>query len=355
MMQNRHMKPVADVASRIGATHARFPRPARGITERGTNMPQYNPPPNWPPPPSGWTPPPGWQPDPAWGPPPPGWQTWIEDAPTYGPPIGYQPPAGPTRRNWFVRHKILTAVAALFVIGVVGSAFGGGGESGKPKTPVAGVASQAASRAPLSAPPVAPSAAAKVAPTSDAPAPPAPPAVKPVVYTGRGDRVLKLKRPGGQSEGAVLLYVKGNAARVNFIIESKTADGEDVDLLVNETDPFEGLVPIDFQDGQRTSRLVVKAGGPWRLEVRPLTSARRFDSAMSGRGSTVLYYTGDSGVATITGNKARTNFIMESYGVDSGEVDLLVNETDPYKGEIEWPANALIVVRATGAWSIKVS
>jgi hypothetical protein len=76
---------------------------------------------------------------------------------------------------------------------------------------------------------------------------------------------------------------------------------------------------------------------------------------MSGRGSTVLYYTGDSGVATITGNKARTNFIMESYGVDSGEVDLLVNETDPYKGEIEWPANALIVVRATGAWSIKVS
>jgi hypothetical protein len=55
--------------------------------------------------------------------------------------------------------------------------------------------------------------------------------------------------------------VKGNAARVNFIIESKTANGEDVDLLVNETDPFEGLVPIDFQDGQRTSRLVVKAGG----------------------------------------------------------------------------------------------
>ncbi len=37
---------------------------------------RFNPPPNWPPAPSGWSPPPGWQPDPAWGPPPPGWPLW---------------------------------------------------------------------------------------------------------------------------------------------------------------------------------------------------------------------------------------------------------------------------------------
>lgn len=39
---------------------------------------RFNPPPNWPKPPTGWTPPPGWQPDPSWPPPPGGWQLWIE-------------------------------------------------------------------------------------------------------------------------------------------------------------------------------------------------------------------------------------------------------------------------------------
>lgn len=38
----------------------------------------FNPPPNWPRPPTGWSPPPGWQPNPAWGPPPDGWQLWID-------------------------------------------------------------------------------------------------------------------------------------------------------------------------------------------------------------------------------------------------------------------------------------
>ncbi|WP_191480202.1 hypothetical protein [Nocardioides ochotonae] len=48
---------------------------------------RYNPPPNWPPPPTGWTPPPGWRPDPAWGPPPPGWQLWVPGPAAYaGPP-----------------------------------------------------------------------------------------------------------------------------------------------------------------------------------------------------------------------------------------------------------------------------
>jgi len=46
---------------------------ARQMTRR------LNPPPDWPPPPSGWTPPPGWTPDPSWPSPPPGWQLWIDD------------------------------------------------------------------------------------------------------------------------------------------------------------------------------------------------------------------------------------------------------------------------------------
>ena len=41
---------------------------------------RFNPPPNWPPAPTGWTPPPGWAPDPSWPPLPPGWPLWVPDA-----------------------------------------------------------------------------------------------------------------------------------------------------------------------------------------------------------------------------------------------------------------------------------
>lgn len=42
-------------------------------------MTRYNPPSNWPTPPSGWQPPPDWQPDPSWGPPPNDHQFWVDD------------------------------------------------------------------------------------------------------------------------------------------------------------------------------------------------------------------------------------------------------------------------------------
>jgi hypothetical protein len=40
---------------------------------------RFNPPPGWPPAPTGWIAPPDWQPDPSWPEPPPGWRLWIED------------------------------------------------------------------------------------------------------------------------------------------------------------------------------------------------------------------------------------------------------------------------------------
>jgi TIR domain len=39
----------------------------------------FNPPPNWPKPPTGWSPSAEWRPDPAWGPPPSGWSFWVEE------------------------------------------------------------------------------------------------------------------------------------------------------------------------------------------------------------------------------------------------------------------------------------
>jgi hypothetical protein len=40
---------------------------------------RFNPPPNWPQPPTGWVPPPGWKPDPSWPSAPEGWHLWVPD------------------------------------------------------------------------------------------------------------------------------------------------------------------------------------------------------------------------------------------------------------------------------------
>jgi hypothetical protein len=184
---------------------------------------------------------------------------------------------------------------------------------------------------------------------SAAPKPP-----KTVVYTGSGDKVVRIKKPGGDAAGPVLLYVKGNAARRHMSVEAKDSDGETVDLLVNDLGPVAGIYPVDFEEGQKTSRLVVKATGAWRLELRSILTARKFTEKISGAGPAVVFYTGKAGVASISGNKSKRHFGVKSYTVE-GDIDLLVNTIDRYKGEVEIPAETFVVVTAHGPWAIRVS
>jgi hypothetical protein len=76
---------------------------------------RYNPPPNWPAPPTrDWKPPPGWQPDPAWGPPPPGWQLWVDDNvfPEHVTPRDQRP--------WYKKKRFIIPAAVLAFFVVVG-------------------------------------------------------------------------------------------------------------------------------------------------------------------------------------------------------------------------------------------
>ena len=71
---------------------------------------RFNPPPSWPPPPSGWEPPPGWFPDPSWGPPPPGWPLWVRVR------------ANPRAWAW----SLLSAAAWFVVLVAIGVTVAGG-------------------------------------------------------------------------------------------------------------------------------------------------------------------------------------------------------------------------------------
>lgn len=124
---------------------------------------KYNPPPNWPAPPQGWTPQPGWTPDPTWGAAPEGWQLWVPE-PGEAPAAPLAAPA--VKRNWFLRHKVLTGLgAAVIVFGIIGAVSGGGGS----KTPVASTPDAATSTTSSPAPAVANPSPAAVKTTPPAP------------------------------------------------------------------------------------------------------------------------------------------------------------------------------------------
>ena len=145
---------------------------------------RFNPPPEWPAPPPGWVPVPGWQPSPEWPAPPPGWQLWIDDAggyrqeqpqgqPTWGvsyPSAGYAPmgqqgaapasgytvpqmpaPRRARRKPSRKRNVVLLAVAAFFLIGVIGAALGAGKQANTAATAPASTTSASHAARPSSA------------------------------------------------------------------------------------------------------------------------------------------------------------------------------------------------------------
>jgi hypothetical protein len=104
------------------------------------------------------------------------WTEHVAPGPAASPPpapggAGGASPIEPKKRNWFVRHKILTGLLVLLVIFIVAKAAGGGStatptvSTGVASSPAA---SSAASSAPAPAPaPAAPAAAGLNSPVSD--------------------------------------------------------------------------------------------------------------------------------------------------------------------------------------------
>jgi hypothetical protein len=185
-----------------------------------------------------------------------------------------------------------------------------------------------------------------IPPTATPEPPPAP-----LVYSGSGANVIDIQKPGDPDD-AVLAYVRGNAASGYFGVKSYDDAGEQVDLLVNTTDPYEGIVLLDLRDGQLTTRLEITADGDWYIEIRPLSSARRVSApgTINGNGDEVFILDGDPDVAHIAGNADGNYFGVWAYGDSS---DLLVNETDPFDGRVIVSRDAILFeVTAVGGWEI---
>src|SRR5258706_181235 len=74
-----------------------------------------------------------------------------------------------------------------------------------------------------------------------------------------------------------IIHSTGNKGSRLFGVTGYNADNEQVDSLVLSTDPYDGIRPLDFRDGQKTTRLEVKATGDWAIEILPLEAAQSFE------------------------------------------------------------------------------
>ena len=132
--------------------------------------------------------------------------------------------------------------------------------------------------------------------------------------------------------------------------------GEMIELLVNTSDPYDGIVPIDFINSQKTSRFEVSAFGQWSIEILPLSQSRRITvpGVIKGNGDEIIVLTGgNADTAHIVGNQADKLFSVRAYGENG--IDTLINTTDPYEGTISLENGIfLLEIKAVGEWTIEI-
>lgn len=169
-----------------------------------------------------------------------------------------------------------------------------------------------------------------------------------ITYSGSGNDVIAVQK----GPGPALAYITGNTAGRHFAITSYGEGQEYLDLLVNTTDPYQGVRPLDFGAAELTTLFEVKAEGPWHIELRSLEGARVLETpgTISASGDEVVALRGEPSTLFIEGNQAGRYFGVIGRGATW---DLLANETDPYSGRsLVEPGVTFLVIQATGAWSI---
>ena len=170
----------------------------------------------------------------------------------------------------------------------------------------------------------------------------------PVTFTGSGDSIVDFYN---HFEIAIV-HITGNAASRFFAVINYDDSGNKIDVLVNTTDPYDGIRPLDFGEN-RTVRFEVQAIGDWKIEVLPFSMAHTLNvpGVITGNGDDViLLASGTPDLATVKGNEASRFFAVIGYGHGK---DVLVNTTEPYQGTVILKPDTLVLeVQANGKWSI---
>jgi hypothetical protein len=124
-----------------------------------------------------------------------------------------------------------------------------------------------------------------------------------VVLEGSGDNPkLNFYNPFD----VAIVHVHGNVAGEPFSVRAVTPDSHGANLtLVNTTNPYDGIHPIDLHERQHTLRFEIKATGDWKIGVLPLAGARMIEvpGEITGSGDDAILLIGKApGSITIQAN-----------------------------------------------------
>lgn len=174
-------------------------------------------------------------------------------------------------------------------------------------------------------------------------------------YSGTGDDVVQIDKP--EDDRPALLVIQGNRQGRHFAVVGHTQNRQRTGALVNTTEPYSGIVPVDLPPNQNTALLEVSATGAWDIKVYPIGAARKVDvpSSFNGDGDQVLWLEGDATTARITGNQTEHHFAVIAYDNYGNRLRALVNTTDSYNGTVMMPANVLLLeISTNGTWTIQL-
>ena len=189
------------------------------------------------------------------------------------------------------------------------------------------------------------------------------PVPEPVMLTGTGNSVVDVGEwkcvPG-------LVHIVGNAGSDYFGVENFDAAGEQLELLANTTDPYDGWRPLDWMDDECTARFQVQAAGDWSITLYPLAPILEvkkhqigIPGTYKGTGDDVIILAGAANtpdLANVSGNAAERFFAVMAWTSKRGSDQLLVNTTEAYQGTVILdPTTLALEVRAAGAWTVEVT
>jgi hypothetical protein len=169
-----------------------------------------------------------------------------------------------------------------------------------------------------------------------------------IVLTGSTDAVVKFAK---NAPGPAVVYITGNAASHYFGVRILGTEH----YLVNTLHPYDGVRSLD-RDGGESTGFEVRATGPWRIEVLPLSVIPTFNTSFNGDGDMVVRYTGDGSLAEITGNNDGRYFDVRAVFVPGAHgTDRLVSTSQPYAGSRQISGGPqFFEVQAVGSWTITV-
>jgi hypothetical protein len=165
-------------------------------------------------------------------------------------------------------------------------------------------------------------------------------------YSGLGDDVISLPR-------AIKSFIveSTHSGTSNFAVWTLDKDGENIDLLFNESGSFQGITATGMMKWDASSKfLEVTADGAWTIILKSLEKAQSFNPSGTGQG--VIKYSSGFRVWSIK-HSGRSNFAIWQH-CSNGNSELLVNDIGDYAGRKKLiSGSCILVVEADGAWSLR--